>query len=144
MNLSATEKNLMIVNMGPHHPSMHGVLRLTVTLDGEDVVDYEPILDYLATMFREAITVNGPEQLGNTQVPKKAIYIRLIMLELNRIASHLLWLGPFMADIGIDVIGGKEVINWALPGPMLRAPGIKWDLQKVDHYECYDEFDWEI
>ncbi|MFQ6622320.1 hypothetical protein Gotur_002571 [Gossypium turneri] len=35
----------MIVNMGPHHPSMHGVLRLTVTLDGEDVVDYEPILD---------------------------------------------------------------------------------------------------
>ncbi|MFQ6622321.1 hypothetical protein Gotur_002571 [Gossypium turneri] len=52
-------------------------------------------------MFREAITVNGPEQLGNTQVPKKAIYIRLIMLELNRIASHLLWLGPFMADIEI-------------------------------------------
>ncbi|MBA0763213.1 hypothetical protein Gotri_012701 [Gossypium trilobum] len=93
MNLSATEKYLMIVNMGLHHPSMHGVLRLIVTLDGEDV-------DYLATMFREAITVNGPEQLGNIQVPEKANYIRLIMLELNRIASHLLWLGPFMADIG--------------------------------------------
>ncbi|CAN1198060.1 NAD(P)H-quinone oxidoreductase subunit H, chloroplastic [Linum perenne] len=129
----------MIVNMGPHHPSMHGVLRLIVTLDGEDVIDCEPILgylhrgmekigenrtiiqylpyvtrwDYLATMFTEAITVNGPEQLGNIQVPKRASYIRVILLELSRIASHLLWLGPFMADI-------------------------------VDHYESYDEFDWEV
>ncbi|KAL5697197.1 NADH:ubiquinone reductase (H(+)-translocating) [Ranunculus cassubicifolius] len=76
---------------------MHGVLRLVVTLDGEDVIDCEPIL---ATMFTEAITVNGPEQLGNIQVPKRASYIRIIMLELSRIASHLLWLGPFMADIG--------------------------------------------
>ncbi|KAG4165606.1 hypothetical protein ERO13_A13G086335v2 [Gossypium hirsutum] len=126
MNLSATEKDLMIVNMEPHNPSMHGVLRLIVTLDGEDVVDCEPILgylhrgmekiaenrtiiqylpyvtrwDYLATMFTEAITVNGPEQLGNIQVPKRASYIRVIMLELSCITSHLLWLGPFMADIG--------------------------------------------
>ena len=86
MNIPATRNDLMIVNMGPHHPSMHGVLRLIVTLDGEDVIDCEPILgylhrgmekiaenrtiiqylpyvtrwDYLATMFTEAITVNGP------------------------------------------------------------------------------------
>ncbi|KAK5825707.1 hypothetical protein PVK06_020566 [Gossypium arboreum] len=126
MNLSATEKDLMIVNIGPHHPSMHGVLRLIATLDGEYVVDCEPILgylyrgmekitenqtiiqclpyvtrwDYLVTMFTEAITVNGPEQLGNIQVPKRANYIRVFMLELSSIASHLLWLGPFMADIG--------------------------------------------
>uniref|UniRef100_A0A8S0XAB0 NAD(P)H dehydrogenase subunit H n=1 Tax=Spirodela intermedia TaxID=51605 RepID=A0A8S0XAB0_SPIIN len=111
----ATRNDLMIVNMGPQHPSMHGVLRLIVTLDGEDVIDCEPILenrtivqylpyvtrwDYLATMFTEAITVNAPEQLGNIQVPQRASYIRVIMLELSRIASHLLWLGPFMADIG--------------------------------------------
>nr|QXI83685.1 NADH-plastoquinone oxidoreductase subunit 7 [Kuepferia decorata] len=121
-----TRKDLMVVNMGPHHPSMHGVLRLIVTLNGENVVDYEPILgylhrgmekitenrtilqylpyltrwDYLATMFTEAIMVNGPEQLGNIQVPKRASYIRVIMVELSRLASHLLWLGPFMADIG--------------------------------------------
>nr|YP_010491718.1 NADH-plastoquinone oxidoreductase subunit 7 [Arnebia szechenyi]UWM15472.1 NADH-plastoquinone oxidoreductase subunit 7 [Arnebia szechenyi]UWM16934.1 NADH-plastoquinone oxidoreductase subunit 7 [Arnebia szechenyi]UWM17020.1 NADH-plastoquinone oxidoreductase subunit 7 [Arnebia szechenyi]UWM17708.1 NADH-plastoquinone oxidoreductase subunit 7 [Arnebia szechenyi]UWM17794.1 NADH-plastoquinone oxidoreductase subunit 7 [Arnebia szechenyi] len=126
MTAPVTRKDLMIVNMGPQHPSMHGVLRLIVTLDGEDVIDCEPILgylhrgmekiaenrtiiqylpyvtrwDYLATMFTEAITVNGPEQLGNIQVPKRASYIRVIMLELSRIASHLLWLGPFMADIG--------------------------------------------
>jgi len=119
------EKNI-IVNMGPQHPSMHGVLRLVVTLDGENVVDCEPILgylhrgmekiaetktlvqylpyvtrwDYLATMFTEAITVNAPEKLANVQVPLRASYIRVIMLELSRIASHLLWLGPFMADIG--------------------------------------------
>src|SRR5436189_4881503 len=126
MTLPATRKDLMIVNMGPHHPSMHGVLRLIVTLDGEDVIDCEPILgylhrgmekiaenrtiiqylpyvtrwDYLATMFTEAITVNAPERLESVQVPKRASYIRVIMLELSRIASHLLWLGPFMADIG--------------------------------------------
>ncbi|TXG46682.1 hypothetical protein EZV62_027837 (chloroplast) [Acer yangbiense] len=249
MSILATGKDLMRVNMGPHHPSMHGVLRLIVTLDGEDVIDCEPILgylhrgmekiaenrtiiqylpyvtrwDYLATMFTEAITVNGPEQLGNIQVPKRASYIRVIMLELSRIASHLLWLGPFMADIGaqtpffyifrerelvydlfeaatgmrmmhnyfriggiaadlphgwiekcldfcdyfltgvveyqklitrnpvflervegVGILGGEEAINWGLSGPMLRASGIEWDLRKVDHYECYDEFDWEV
>ena len=57
-------------------------------------------LDYLATVFTEAITVNGPEWLGNIQVPKRPSYIRVIMLELSHTASHLLWLGPFMADIG--------------------------------------------
>ncbi|KAH1082516.1 hypothetical protein J1N35_022277 [Gossypium stocksii] len=95
MNLSAIEKDLMIVNMGPHHQSMHGVLHLIVTLNGEDV-DCEPILDYLhrgmqkivknqtiiqylpyvtcwddlASMFMEAITGNGPKQLRNIQPPK--------------------------------------------------------------------------
>lgn len=47
MTVPSTRKDLMIVNMGPHHPSMHGVLRLIVTLDGEDVIDCEPILGYL-------------------------------------------------------------------------------------------------
>ncbi|KAG5128849.1 hypothetical protein JHK84_035246 [Glycine max] len=178
MNISTTRKDFMIVNMGPHHPSMHGVLRLIVTLDGEDVIDCEPILgylhrgmekiaenrtiiqylpyvtrwDYLATMFTEAITVNGPEQLGNIQVPKRASYIRVIMLELSRIASHLLWLGPFMADIGAQtpffyIFRERELIYdlfEAATGPMLRASGIQWDLRKVDNYECYEEFDWEV
>ena len=244
-----TKSDPMIISMGPHHPSMHGVLRLMVTLDGENVIDCEPVLgylhrgmekiaenktllqylpyvtrwDYLATMFTEAITVNAPERLANIQVPKRASYIRMVMLELSRIASHLLWLGPFMADIGaqtpffyilreremiydlfeaatgmrmmhnyfriggvavdlpygwvdkcldfceylspkideyerlitrnpiflkrvegIGVISREEAINWGLSGPMLRASGIKWDLRKVDHYECYDELEWQV
>nr|YP_010383667.1 NADH-plastoquinone oxidoreductase subunit 7 [Crepidomanes minutum]UEQ13244.1 NADH-plastoquinone oxidoreductase subunit 7 [Crepidomanes minutum] len=247
--MPTVRKDTVIVNMGPHHPSMHGVLRLVVTLDGEDVVDCEPKLgylhrgmekiaenrtilqylpyvtrwDYLATMFTEAITVNAPEKLANIQIPRRASYIRIIMLELSRIASHLLWLGPFLADVGAQTpffyifreremiydlfeavtgmrmmhnyfrIGGvavdlaygwvdkcldfchhcllkvdeyerlitnnpiflrrvegigfisrEEAINWGLSGPMLRASGIPWDLRKVDHYECYDELDWQI
>ena len=108
-----TKAERMVINMGPHHPSMHGVLRLIVTLDGENVVDCEPVLgylhrsmekiaesrtiiqylpyvtrwDYLATMFTEAITVNAPEKLANVPVPRRASYIRMIMLELSRIAS---------------------------------------------------------
>ncbi|KAI7987675.1 hypothetical protein LOK49_LG13G00104 [Camellia lanceoleosa] len=73
MTALATRKDIMIVNMGPHHPSMHGVLRLILTLDGENVIDYRPILGYLHIV---------------------------IMLELSRIASHLLWRGPFTANIG--------------------------------------------
>ncbi|PIN01056.1 NADH dehydrogenase (quinone) [Handroanthus impetiginosus] len=105
---------------------MLGVLRLIVTLDGENVIDCEPILgylhrgrekiaksqtiiqylpyvtrwDYLAAMFTKAITINGPKKLGNIHVPKRASYIRAIILELSCITSHLLCLGPFMANIG--------------------------------------------
>jgi NADH:ubiquinone oxidoreductase subunit D len=121
-----TRTEPMVVNFGPHHPSMHGVLRLVVTLDGEDVVDCEPVIgylhrgmekiaenrtnvmyvpyvsrmDYAAGMFYEAIVVNAPERLADIPVPKRASYIRVLMLELNRIANHLLWLGPFLADVG--------------------------------------------
>ncbi len=121
-----TRTEPMVINMGPHHPSMHGVLRLMVTLDGEDVIDCEPVIgylhrgmekiaenrtnimfipyvsrwDYAAGMFNEAVTVNAPEKLAGIPVPKRASYIRVIMLELNRIANHLLWLGPFLADVG--------------------------------------------
>ncbi len=45
---------------------------------------------------------------------------------------------------GLGVIGRDEAINWSLSGPMLRASGVPWDLRKVDHYECYDDFDWDV
>ena len=93
MTAPTTRKDLMIVNMGPQHPSMHGVLRLIITLDGEDVIDCEPILgylhrgmekiaenrtiiqylpyvtrwDYLATMFTEAITINWTTVKNSSQ-----------------------------------------------------------------------------
>ena len=245
-----TKTEPMILNMGPHHPTTHGCFRLVVTLDGEEVVDCEPVIGYLhrgmekiaenrtnlmyvpyvsrwdygAGMFNEAVTVNAPEKLADIPVPKRARYIRVIMLELNRIANHLLWLGTFVHDLGLGTqpiwisrsrkmiydlweaatgyrmvnnnyfrIGGvaadlpygwvdkcrdfcdylkprleeyervvtnnpifrhrvegvgtisrNEAMNWGLSGPMLRATGVKWDLRKVDHYECYDDFDWDV
>ncbi|MBC6423130.1 MAG: NADPH-quinone oxidoreductase, partial [Hormoscilla sp. SP12CHS1] len=45
---------------------------------------------------------------------------------------------------GIGTISREDAINWGLSGPMLRASGVKWDLRKVDHYECYDDFDWDV
>ncbi|MBD2775695.1 NAD(P)H-quinone oxidoreductase subunit H [Iningainema tapete] len=245
-----TKTEPMVINFGPHHPSMHGCFRLIVTLDGEDIMDCEPVLgylhrgmekiaenrtntmyipyvsrwDYYGGMFNEAVTVNAVEKLANIQVPKRASYIRVIMLELSRIVNHLLWLGPFIGDIGaqspifytlrdrelildlfeavsgyrmvnhnyfrvgglaadlpygwvdkcldfckyfppkideyerlitnnpifrrrvegVGVLSREEAINWGVSGPMLRASGVKWDLRKVDHYECYDDFDWEV
>jgi NAD(P)H-quinone oxidoreductase subunit H len=245
-----TRTEPMVINMGPQHPSMHGCFRLIVTLDGEDVIDCMPVIgylhrgmekiaenrtntmyipyvsrwDYYGGMFNEAVTVNAVEKLANIEVPRRASYIRVIMLELTRICNHLLWLGPFISDIGghalffytlrdremiLDLweattgqrmvnhnyfrIGGvaadlpygwvdkcvdycdylparineyeriitqnpiflgrvegvgtivrEEALNWGLSGPMLRASGVKWDLRKVDHYECYDDLDWDV
>ncbi len=250
MTMIETKTDPMVINMGPHHPSTHGCFRLVVTLDGENVIDCEPVLgylhrgmekiaenrtnimyvpytsrwDYYGGMFNEAVTVNAVEKLAGVAVPKRASYIRVIMLELARLVNHLLWLGPFVADLGAQTpffytlrdremildlyeaatgyrmvnhnyfrIGGvavdvpygwidkcqdfctyfapvvdeyeklitnnpifrrrlegvgvltrEEAINWGCSGPMLRASGVKWDLRKVDHYECYDDFDWNI
>ena len=128
MCMIETRADRMVLSLGPHHPSMHGVLRLIVTLNGENVEDCEPVLgylhrsmekiaenrtivqylpyvtrwDYLATMFTEAVTVMAPEQMADVQIPRRASFIRVIMMELSRIASHLLWLGPFMIDIGAN------------------------------------------
>ncbi|MEA5594164.1 NAD(P)H-quinone oxidoreductase subunit H [Rivularia sp. UHCC 0363] len=245
-----TKTEPMTINFGPQHPSMHGCFRIIVTLDGEDVIDCEPVLgylhrgmekiaenrtnimyvpyvsrwDYYGGMFNEAVTVNAVEKLADIQIPKRASYIRVIMLELARIVNHLLWLGPYIMDMGaqtpffytlrdremildlyeaatgyrmvnhnyfriggvavdlpygwvskcqefcdyflpkideyerlitnnpifrrrvegIGVLTREEAINWGISGPMLRASGVKWDLRKVDHYECYDDFDWEV
>nr|YP_010340442.1 NADH-plastoquinone oxidoreductase subunit 7 [Solanum imamense]UNZ92767.1 NADH-plastoquinone oxidoreductase subunit 7 [Solanum imamense] len=152
MTAPTTRKDLMIVNMGPQHPSMHGVLRLIVTLDGEDVVDCEPILgylhrgmekiaenrtiiqylpyvtrwDYLATMFTEAITINGPEQLGNIQVPKRASYIRVIMLEYLVLADLsigvFLWIAiSSIAPVGLLMSGYGSNNKYSFLGGLRAA-----------------------
>ncbi|KAK1405782.1 hypothetical protein QVD17_42516 [Tagetes erecta] len=140
MTVPSTRKDLMIVNMGPHHPSMHGVLRLIVTLDGEDVIDCEPILGYLH------------RDIG-AQTPFFYIFReRELIYDLFEAATgiaeyqKLITRNPIFLERveGVGIIGGEEAINWGLSGPMLRASGIQWDLRKVDHYECYDEFDWEV
>ncbi|KAL5561006.1 hypothetical protein UlMin_030753 [Ulmus minor] len=147
--------------------------------ENQTIIQYMPYvtrLDYLAPMFTKEITVNGLEQLGNILIPKRANYNRVIMLELSRIASHMLWLGPFMADIGphtpffyifrervlvydlFKATNGMRMMHnyFLIRGVATNLPygwidkcldfssKIQWDFHKVDHYECYDEFDWEV
>ena len=117
----------LMLNMGPQHPSTHGVLRMVVTLDGENIVDVQPDIgylhssvekmmenrtylqnialvdrgmDYLSAMANEEVWVLACERLGKIEVPERARYIRTIMLELQRISSHLIWLGTFGIDLG--------------------------------------------
>src|SRR3989475_1905117 len=125
--LVALRTEELMLNMGPQHPSTHGVLRMVVTLDGENVVDVQPDIgylhssvekmmenrtylqnialvdrgmDYLSAMANEEVWVLACERLGKIEVPERARYIRTIMLELQRISSHLIWLGTFGIDLG--------------------------------------------
>ncbi|MCK4385524.1 MAG: hypothetical protein KAW52_04595, partial [candidate division Zixibacteria bacterium] len=110
-----------IVNMGPQHPSTHGVCRLLLKMDGEVIVDVVPYvgylhrsmekvaenrtylqyisltdrIDYVSAMFCNHVFCLAVEKLAQIQVPERAEYIRVIMDELNRIASHLIWLATF-------------------------------------------------
>jgi NADH-quinone oxidoreductase subunit D len=120
------EQELLTLNMGPHHPATHGVLRLLVTLEGEVVRDLKPIIgyvhtgiektaedksywkvipivermDYLAYYFNAMAFCGAVETLLEIEVPKRAQYLRVIHLELNRIMSHLVWLGTSALDLG--------------------------------------------
>jgi NADH:ubiquinone oxidoreductase subunit D len=118
--------NLLTVNMGPQHPSTHGVFRLILTLDGETVVAAQPVmgylhrsveklaetrtylqnviftdrLDYVASMSTNLPYALALEKLAGIEVPERAQYIRVIMCELMRIASHCIAIGTFAADAG--------------------------------------------
>ncbi|MBA3327396.1 MAG: NADH-quinone oxidoreductase subunit D [Solirubrobacterales bacterium] len=120
------EQELLTLNMGPHHPATHGVLRLLVTLDGEVVRDLKPIIgyvhtgiektaedksywkaipvvermDYLAYYFNAYAFCGATETLLGVDVPPRAQYLRVIHMELNRIMSHLVWLGTSALDLG--------------------------------------------
>lgn len=120
------EHELLTVNMGPHHPATHGVLRLLVTLQGEVVLDLKPIIgyvhtgiektaeqksywkaipvvermDYLAYFFNAYAYCGSVESLLDLEVPKRGQYLRVIHMELNRIMSHLVWLGTSALDLG--------------------------------------------
>ena len=125
----------MVLNMGPQHPSTHGVLRVILKLDGETVMDldcdigylhrgmekiaenrmytmiapYWDRLDYIAAVSNGLVWVETVEQMMGLVVPPRAHYIRTILTELNRIASHLLWLATHALDIG-----AVTVLLWAL------------------------------
>ena len=121
-----TSETSMVVNMGPQHPSTHGVLRVICELDGENIVTCKCVIGYLHTgMEKEAeyqqyrkcvvmtdrmdyLNANGNnlahalaiEKLLGCEIPKRAQYLRVILAELSRIASHLVWLGTHALDLG--------------------------------------------
>lgn len=162
----------MMLNMGPQHPSTHGVLRVLLKLDGETVVDldcdigylhrgvekiaehdtyamitpYWDRLDYVAAVSGDLCYVEGVEKLLQVEVPRRAEYLRVILTELQRIASHLLWLGTHAIDIGAVTVLlycfrereeilkiFEDFIGARLTAHAFRIGGLWWDV--------YPEFD---
>ena len=123
---AADDRDTYYINMGPQHPSTHGVLRLRLHLDGERIINAEPIIgyghrahekmaenrdylqflpntsrvDYLSGMIYNLAYCQAIEKAMEIEVPERAEYIRIIAGELNRVSSHLLWLGTFLLDLG--------------------------------------------
>lgn len=123
---TSMKTDTMFVNMGPQHPSTHGVLRLGLTLNGEVITKVEPDVgylhrgteklaevrgyhhcvvmtdrwDYISAMPNNLVFCLAAEKLMNLTIPPRAEYLRVLMCELNRVSSHLLFLGTFGIDIG--------------------------------------------
>ncbi len=133
----------MIMNMGPQHPSTHGVLRLVLELDGEQVTRSKPVIgylhtgmektgeqltylqgptnvtrmDYAAPLFNELVFSMATETLLGVEVPERAQWIRMLMCELNRLSSHML----FMATNGMDLGAvGMMIYGWREREELLR------------------------
>jgi NADH-quinone oxidoreductase subunit D len=124
------EEDVLELNLGPQHPSTHGVLRIKLRLDGEIVLSAEPVIGYLHTgvekecetrTYHQVFTLvdrldylSGPaeeqsfagavEKLMDIEVPERAQTIRLILLELSRVASHLIWLGTSALELNMSSV----------------------------------------
>src|SRR6266852_3308113 len=130
----------LTMNMGPQHPSTHGVFRAILTLEGETVVAVDAVIgylhrcheklgetltytqypsiasktDYVAAMTSELAYVRAAEMVGKIDVPKRAQYLRVIAAELQRVASHCLWLGTWCLDMGGALGGGATVFLYCI------------------------------
>ena len=161
------EEERQVLNMGPQHPATHGVLRLQIELEGETIRRVKPIIgylhtgmektgetltfmqggtnvtrmDYLAPLHNELCFALATEQLLDVDIPDRAQAIRILMTELNRVASHLLWLATFGLDIGalsIMLYGWRErevilefferVTGLRMNHNYIRAGGVAADL----------------
>jgi len=123
---ASTDDELMVLNMGPQHPSTHGVLRLVLELRGEEVVSCQPVIgylhtgieksaefrtwvqgvtfvtrmDYLSPIFNEAAYCLAVEKLLDVEAPERAQALRVLLMELNRVSSHLVWLATTGLELG--------------------------------------------
>ncbi len=126
IDIEQTDDETMIINMGPQHPSTHGVLRLMLELDGETVLRTKPVIgylhtgmektaeeltyvqgstnvtrmDYLAPLHNELVLSLAVEALLGVEMPPRSDWIRMLLVELNRVSSHLMWMATNGMDIG--------------------------------------------
>ena len=138
--LDYTGSERLTMNMGPQHPSAHGVFRAILTLEGETVVGVDAVIgylhrcheklaetlayvqyptiasktDYVAAMSSELAYVMAAETIGQFEVPRRAQYLRVIAGELQRIASHCLWLGTWCLDMGGALGGGATIFLYCI------------------------------
>jgi NADH-quinone oxidoreductase subunit D len=130
----------LMMNMGPQHPSAHGVFRAILTLEGETVVALDAVIgylhrcheklgetlayvqypsiasktDYVAAMTSELAYATAVERVGKIEVPRRAEYLRVIVAELQRVASHCLWLGTWCMDMGGALGGGATMFLYTM------------------------------
>ena len=126
IDIERRDDETTIINMGPQHPSTHGVLRLMLELDGETILRTKPIIgylhtgmekqgeeltyvqgstnvtrmDYLSPLHNELVFSLAAEALLDVEMPPRATWIRMLMVELNRVSSHLLWVATNGGDLG--------------------------------------------
>lgn len=173
----------LLLNVGPQHPSTHGVFRIIVKLDGEVITEATPVMgylhrgtekiaeslnftqiipytdrmDYVSAMTNNYVLVHAVETMMGLEVPQRAEFLRLIVMELQRVASHLVWWGTYLLDIGAmspflyafrdremiinlfnELCGARLTYNY------MRVGGVKWDappgwMDKVREFIPYME-----
>ncbi|MDF2835301.1 MAG: subunit of NAD(P)H-quinone oxidoreductase [Paenibacillus sp.] len=173
----------LLLNVGPQHPSTHGVFRIVVGLDGEVITEATPVMgylhrgteklaenlnytqiipytdrmDYVSAMTNNYVLVHAVEKMMGLEVPLRAEFMRLIVMELQRVASHLVWWGTYLLDIGAmspflyafrdremiinlfnELCGARLTYNY------MRVGGVKWDappgwMEKVEAFIPYME-----
>lgn len=171
----------MLLNVGPQHPSTHGVFRLVLKIDGEIIKEATPVIgylhrgtekiaenlqytqiipytdrmDYLSAMTNNYVICHAVETMMDIKVPDRAEYLRVISMELGRVASHLVWWGTNLLDIGAvspflyafreremiinllnELCGARLTFNY------MRVGGVKWDapegwIEKVKEFIPY-------
>jgi NADH-quinone oxidoreductase subunit D len=171
----------MLLNVGPQHPSTHGVFRVVLKIDGEIIKEANPVIgylhrgteklaenlnytqiipytdrmDYLAAMTNNYVICHAVETMIEAEIPERAEYLRVITMELGRVASHLVWWGTYLLDLGAtspflyafrdremiinllnEISGGRLTFNY------MRVGGVKWDapegwIEKVKEFIPY-------
>ncbi len=171
----------MLLNVGPQHPSTHGVFRLVIKIDGEMIVEATPVIgylhrgteklaeklqytqiipytdrmDYVSAMTTNYVFCHAVETMSGIEVPERADYLRVISMELGRVASHLVWFGTFLLDLGAvspflfafreremilnllnELSGARLTFNY------MRVGGVKWDapdgwIEKINEFIPY-------